>query len=88
MATCRSCGAPVVFAPSATSDKTMILDAKVERRIVFEEELQDFGTGPYGEQLYVKAGIDSARVVDTYVDHHATCPEAEAWRRSGQVTTP
>lgn len=79
MSECRSCHAAVVFAPSAKTGKAMILDAKVEKRIVFEPELVEWGQGGYGEQLYAK-GETSARFVDVYVDHHATCPDAAAWK--------
>lgn len=65
---CRSCGATVLFATSAATGRTMILDAKPAKRVVLEL------TGLRGPP-----GV-FARVVDTYLDHHATCPQAAEWR--------
>lgn len=83
MSTCQSCNAEVVFVPSAKSGKPMILDAKPENRIV----LIDVVTGiTYATSAGTPSETVRAQVVDTYVDHHATCPKAADWRnrtRSG-----
>lgn len=75
---CRSCGAEVLFVPSAKTGKLMILNAKpaegglvvVENgkaRVVKKDELFA-GTFPADAQFYT--------------DHHATCPQAQQWRKS------
>ena len=71
---CRSCGAEVLFVPSAKSGKPMILDAKPEKRIVLV-------VGGH-ENLIAQpeTAIYMARVVNTYTDHHATCPKAAEWK--------
>jgi hypothetical protein len=63
----------------------MILDAKSEKRIVLvpadTHRLEDHYSGKLGAY-----GPEVAVVVDTYVDHHATCPQAAEWkgrRRAG-----
>jgi hypothetical protein len=65
----------------------MILDAKVEKRIVLEPELIEWTEGAYGEQVYVKGEI-RARVVDVYTDHHATCERAADWKGRTRATAP
>ena len=59
-ATCRSCGAPVVWAKTA-NDRAMPLDARPEKRVVVED------------------GV--ARVVDAFVAHWASCPNADEHRK-------
>jgi hypothetical protein len=73
---CRSCGAPVIFVPSAKTGKPMILDAKPEKRIVVEPTSH---AGQQGEAMQ-PSGTRVARVVDTYVDHHATCSNPDYWK--------
>jgi len=77
MSTCRSCGAPVHFVFSAKSGKRMICDAKTEKRIAFI----DVVTGrPYAIMPEQPSPTVRAVVIETTVDHHATCPQAAAWR--------
>ena len=87
MSTCRSCKAEVIFVPSAKTGKPMILDAKPEKRIVL---LAPAGRDPsvlatpWPESPWPDGKV--AKVIDTYVDHHATCPAAAQWkgrRRAG-----
>lgn len=66
MTTCRSCEAEVVFVPSATTGNPMILDAKPAKGVVLQRVMPD--------------GHATAAVVDVYTDHHATCPDAAAWK--------
>jgi arginine repressor len=82
MSACRSCGAEVIFVPSAKTGKPMILDAKPEKRVVLVRSND--------QQVIYRATPGSAdpaaRVIDTYIDHHATCPQAAEWkgrRRAG-----
>jgi hypothetical protein len=79
---CRSCGAEVIFMPSAKSGKRMILDAKPEKRIVLGNtiEIPAAGDSITGFLLGPAEFPLVARVVDTYVDHHATCPSAGQWK--------
>jgi len=69
---CASCAAPVFFVPSAKSGKPMILDAKPGKGIVIRNDVGEH-TGP-------DDAAASAHVVDVYTDHHATCPDAAAWK--------
>jgi hypothetical protein len=71
MSECRSCGAEVLFVPSAKNhDRKMILNLKPAKGVVLES------TPPFEPELRVV----HARVVDVYTDHHATCPKAKDWR--------
>jgi hypothetical protein len=76
---CRSCGALVVFVPSAKSGKRMILD--VEPDPILGNVLVEDGKA---RVLGVKARI-AARAQfpppSLYVPHHATCPQAAEWHR-------
>lgn len=69
VATCRSCGAQIRWVMTE-SGKRMPVDAKPEKRIVID---------PLGERLGSDA--PTARVVDTYVSHFATCAFAAQHRR-------
>lgn len=68
--TCRSCGAPILWVKTEAG-KRMPIDAKPERRVVLDP-------------LAVRLGADelTARVVDTYVSHFATCPNAAQHRKA------
>ncbi len=74
MTACRSCGAEVVFVPSAKSGATMILDAVPEKRIVLVPADQ---VVRYADEM---RGPFYARAQDAYTDHHATCPQADEWK--------
>jgi hypothetical protein len=70
MATCKSCGAEIVWVQMILSGKRMPLDAKPEKRI----------------HLVGRAGLGSetepeAVVGDVYTSHFATCPNANEHRR-------
>lgn len=74
MSTCRSCDAEVIFVPSATSGRPVILDAQPEKRVVLVR-LE-------GDTVVPTKHVKDARaaVLDTYLDHHATCPNASDWK--------
>lgn len=72
---CRSCGADVLFVPSATTGRVMILDAKPEKRAVVFGPGRDLALEPSPN-----APGANARVVDTFVDHHVTCPQSADWK--------
>jgi hypothetical protein len=76
---CQSCGADIVFVPSAKSGKPMILDAKPEKRIVLDVTLTTAETIIHGDHID-EPGYKVARVVNAYTDHHATCPKAADWK--------
>ena len=57
---CRSCGADILWAVTL-NDVPIPLDAKSEKRVVLGPKARDDGTR-------------SSKVVDTYLPHHATCP--------------
>lgn len=68
-ATCRTCGAPIVWIVTPAG-KAHPVDAKPEKRWIVQNEITD---GP-------TAGL-SGTLVDTYVSHFATCPQAAEHRR-------
>jgi hypothetical protein len=79
--TCRSCGAEVVFVPSFKTGRPMTLDAKPEKRVVVGSKITSIERD---DALVVGAQHEGAemvaRVTDTYLDHHARCPAAAAWK--------
>lgn len=70
---CRSCGAPIIFA-ATEQGKTMPVDAAPQKRVLLEPAAE--GLPPI------------ARVVDTYVSHFATCPNAAQHRKPPASATP
>lgn len=77
---CRTCKAPVVFVKSGKSGKTMILDAEpVDRGNV---QIVPTPEGPVA-WVQTKELLEKARAEGEplYLDHHATCPQADAWRK-------
>ncbi len=71
MGICRGCGAEIRWVTTALG-KRIPLDPEPAKRVV----LRDRSSG-YPEQV----ADGSALVVDTYMPHHATCPEAHRFRR-------
>jgi hypothetical protein len=80
MSRCRSCGAEVFFVPSGSSTRVLIVDAKPEKRVVLTD----------GAGRWISPQHESARahIVDTYTDHHATCPDAEVWKGRNRKDPP
>jgi hypothetical protein len=76
MAECRSCQAPVIFVPSAKTGTPMILDAEPQLRVVMVRSND--------QQVIYRATPGSegpvARIIATWIDHHATCPQAATWK--------
>lgn len=78
------CQAEVLFVPSATTGKPMILNVEPAKGVVLVAEAE--GDEPC-EELYSEdrpgriGGEPRARVVDVYTDHHATCPAAAKFRK-------
>lgn len=74
---CSACQADVVFVPSAKSGKAMILDAKPRKGGVLV-------LPGITNQLVPPEGVPhpAVAIVDVYTDHHATCPDADKFRRN------
>jgi len=78
---CSACQADVVFVRNEGSGRTMILDAKPEKRVVLLE---------LGDPIYsvaqvlpaLQSGTATGQVASVFVDHHATCPNVDQFRRS------
>jgi len=75
MSTCRSCGAPIIWAVTTTGAK-MPLDADPDPEGLFVLER--------GVAVHV---ID-AKGVDRYTSHFATCPDAASHRKAKPKGTP
>ena len=69
---CKSCQAPIIWATTAAKEQPIPLDAKPEKRVVLEEI-------PLTRGFFWRASV-----VDTYMPHHVTCPDAKQWRRKRQ----
>lgn len=72
MAACRSCGAAIRFEKSPTSAKLMCLEVDPEGQWVVE--------GNRAQRFSVLLHTGFAR----FTSHHATCPDADKWRRGDQ----
>lgn len=80
MPTCSACEAEVEFIPSAKTGKPTIVDATPEKRLVVLDG---------GEECYsidhvraaMRSGTATVKVATVFVDHHATCPRVEEFRR-------
>jgi hypothetical protein len=66
MATCSSCGAEIIWTVTEAG-RRMPIDAKPEKRVVLRKQENDPLT-------------PLARVVDTFISHFATCPNAARHR--------
>jgi hypothetical protein len=87
--TCRSagCGARVIFIPSAKTGKPMILDAEPKKLVVVgNHELADQGGAWWFDDP--AEGTATAKVVDVYTPHHATCPAAKSWAGKSRRDPP
>jgi hypothetical protein len=79
--TCRDCGAPVVFARNIDTGGRMILNVAIDL------ERGNVLVDPRGDEprCRVVDGDEARRQrafgTATYLSHHATCPEADRWRR-------
>lgn len=71
MATCKSCGASILWVTTKVSGRRMPLNAEPD---------------PQG-QMVLRAGEASYLPLDQpwagarYTSHHATCPQADSWRK-------
>lgn len=81
---CRSCKAPVTFACSTSTGRWMILNATPTR----EGNLHVANNGKGRRVARVVSGPDREALLERlgglYLDHHATCPNAEAHRTSAR----
>lgn len=81
---CRgpNCAADVLFIQN-TNSKTVILDAKPVKAYVLVHQQDD------DEWSILCDGLDTApmmhsetvRLIDTYVDHHITCPDRDLFKK-------
>lgn len=71
LGTCRSCGASIYWCRTPNG-KAMPLDPEPVKRVVVVVR----APGPDLPDEEV------AKVVETYVPHHATCPKADEFRRA------
>lgn len=72
MATCRSCGAEILWAESESTGKWVPLDATPTARgnlVLISGKVR-----PYGE-------ADQRLHRDRYVSHFSTCADADDWRK-------
>ena len=74
--TCRTCGAPIIWALTAKSNKWIPLDADPVKdgNIVLTPERQ---TAVYLQTGWDRPPSDMKR----YRSHFSTCPDAKGWRR-------
>ncbi len=71
---CSACDASIVWMKTEKKLKWQPFDAKPESRsIMAQKQVKD----PHGEPRTITV----ARVVPTYMPHHATCPHAEKFKR-------
>jgi hypothetical protein len=69
MPTCTSCGAEIIWAVTL-SGRRIPLDSKSERRAILDPKAGQGTPDPV-----------RMRVVETYVSHFATCPNADQHRK-------
>lgn len=74
MATCKGCGAQIIWCVTV-SGKKQPYDAKPEKRGVIA--LFQPGTRE----------PPTMRIEDTYLPHHASCPEVERFRKDKNATS-
>jgi hypothetical protein len=68
MSACRGCGSEIVWAKSKSSDRSIPLDAGSKQKRAAVVSLDERGS-------------PEVRIVDTYIPHHATCPNADQFRK-------
>lgn len=77
MATCRSCGAEIVWAETVRGKRQPIDPLPVEKGKIVLRERE--GKAP----LAIVVDVDPLPGMSEpkHLAHHATCPDAEQWRR-------
>ena len=73
IATCKSCGAAIFWAKSATTGKAMPINARPDPQGNISLDLT-------GAAVVGKAGVDLPG--PRYVSHFVTCPQHEKWRKT------
>ncbi len=66
---CRSCRKPVVFAKHYVTGNTMCLEQNRIGNLSLSASADGF------------TAIPAQQGLTTYLSHHATCPDAERWRK-------
>lgn len=60
----------------------MPLDARPEKRAVMVEAYVPDDEETTGSVMFYRAPeSDHVEIMDTFMPHHATCPDAERWRK-------
>lgn len=77
---CRSCKAPVRWVVGPRGN-LMILDADPSDRGTFRLEDVDVAGERVRRAIFVPRPHRAEHAGALYIDHHATCPDAEHWRR-------
>ncbi len=87
MSTCKSCGAPVCFAKSA-SGKWMILNAEPSEdgNVVLDFRPQ-YGRHDASVFKDAETAKTFAPNEPRYLDHHVTCPQSKDWKAKASVHT-
>ena len=74
MSICRSCGADILWVEMFGSGKQMPVNVPAEKRIGLFDVDPVTGEAMPGNEV-------AGRVIDTYLSHFATCPQAAEHRR-------
>lgn len=83
---CRvsTCQTEVLFVRTV-NNKTQIVDAKPEKRIVLFDAITGAILGKDSLDNTEGEMAPRAKVVDTFVDHHATCTQSQRFRKPLKV---
>ena len=77
MATCRSCGADIIWARTVPGGKLMPVNVEPSER----GNLVLTGDSTIGFDVSVMDRKDDGH--EYYLSHYATCPQAGQWRKAG-----
>ena len=74
MATCKSCGAEIIWIETRRGMKHPV-DAKPETRWIEKEVPGQYNDGMSAQYMWV--------LMDTFISHFATCPQSKQWSDKG-----
>jgi hypothetical protein len=80
---CSACQAPVFFLPNASSGRRQIVDQKMSKALVVTRAQGETPIARTHDEVReaIFSGQAAVEVLTVLTDHHATCPEAERFRR-------